>query len=345
MEYRKLGETGLEVSACCLGTMTFGQQCTEAQSHALLDRAADAGVNLIDAAEMYPMPPIEETYGRTEEIAGSWLARRGGRDKIVLASKVSGRSDRTWMRAGGRPVDLSRAQILEAVDSSLKRLRTDYIDLYQVHWPDRSVSQFGSNPTIFHPVSGPEVPIEETLRALDEVVRSGKVRFLGLSNETAWGTMTYLAASRREGLARPHAIQNAVNRTFEVNLAEVALREKVPLLAYSPLAQGYLTGKYAGGALPPGARKTLFDRMQRYEKPGADIAISAYLALAADLGLDPAQMAIRFVDTRPFVGSTIIGVTTMAQLESDLATFTLPWSQEIEKRIDAIHLLHGNPCP
>ncbi len=348
MRKKKLGRTGLEVSACCLGTMTFGEQVSEADTHRLLDRVVDAGVDFLDAAEMYPIPPKAETQGRTEAFIGSWMRARGNRDRLVIATKVAGRSEQRWLRANGGGTELSRAQIREAVEGSLKRLGTDVIDLYQVHWPDRTVSQWGSNPTIFRQRSGPEIAIEETLGALAELVREGKIRFIGLSNESAWGTMRYLAASAANGAPRVQSIQNAyslVNRTFEVNLAEIALREDVPLLAYSPLAQGFLTGKYRHGALPAGSRKALFDRQQRYEKPGAAAAFDAYCRLAAELGLDPAQMALRFVDTRPFVGSTIIGVTTMQQLETDLAAFDLAWTPEIEERVDAIHLVRGNPCP
>jgi aryl-alcohol dehydrogenase-like predicted oxidoreductase len=348
MRKKRLGRTGLEVSACCLGTMTFGEQVSEADTHRLLDRALDAGVDFLDAAEMYPIPPKAETQGRTEAFLGSWLRARKNRDRLVIATKVSGRGDSRWLRSDGAGTELSRGQIREAVEASLTRLGTDWIDLYQVHWPDRTVSQWGSNPTIFRERSGPEIAIEETLGALAELVREGKIRFVGLSNESAWGTMRYLAASEANGAPRVQSIQNAyslVNRTFEVNLAEVALREDVPLLAYSPLAQGFLSGKYRHGALPAGSRKALFNRQQRYEKPGAAQAFDAYCDLAAELGLDPAQMALRFVDTRPFVGSTIIGVTTMQQLETDLAAFDLAWTPEIEERIDAIHMLRGNPCP
>jgi aryl-alcohol dehydrogenase-like predicted oxidoreductase len=348
MEYRPLGRTGLRVSALCLGTMTWGEQNSEAEGHAQMDYAFERGINFLDTAELYAIPPRPETQGSTERIIGSWLKARGRRDDVILATKVVGRSQNTWFRTDGSPSELSRAQIVEAVDRSLERLRTDYIDLYQIHWPDRSVSQWGSVPTIFKPASGPEHPIEETLRALDDLVRAGKIRHVGVSNESPWGVMTYLKHAETQGLPRIASIQNAyglLNRTFEGGLAEIALREDVGLLPYSVLGQGYLTGKYEGGALPPGARKTLFDRMQRYETPGAAPAIAAYLDLARGWGLDPAQMAVAFATSRPFTTSTIIGATTVAQLKTNIDAADLAISPELEAEIDAIHLRHTNPCP
>ncbi|MCG6122760.1 MAG: aldo/keto reductase [Microvirga sp.] len=348
MEYRPLGRTGLTVSAICLGTMTYGEQNTEAEGHAQMDFALDRGINFFDTAELYAIPPKAETQGATERIIGSWFSARGARDKVILATKVVGRSVNTWFRDDGSPAELSRAQIHEAVEKSLKRLRTDYIDLYQIHWPDRPVSAFGSNATIFRKCEGPEHPIETTLDVLAELVKAGKIRHYGLSNESAWGTMRYVHHAEVSGAPRPQSIQNAyslANRTFEINLAEVALREDVGLLAYSPLAQGYLTGKYADGAVPPGSRKALFNRLQRYEKPGADEAFAKYVALAREFGLDPAQMALAFVNSRPFVTSNIIGATTLAQLETNVASIEVAITPELEARIDAIHLEHCNPCP
>lgn len=348
MHYRPLGRTGLEVSALCLGTMTFGEQNSEAEGHAQLDYARERGVNFIDTAELYPIPPKAQTQGETERIVGTWMKARRNRADVILATKVVGRSQNTWFRDDGSPAELSRAQILEAVDKSLARLQTDWIDLYQIHWPDRAVSQFGANPIVYKPTSGPEHPIEETLAVMDELVKAGKVRHIGLSNESAWGTMTFLKHAEAKGLPRVASLQNAyslVNRTFEGGLAEIARREDVGLLAYSPLAQGYLTGKYEGGARPPGARRTLFDRMQRYETPGAPAAISAYVALAREWGLDPAQMALAFAASRSFTTSVIIGATTMAQLETNIDAMDVAIPPELEARIDAIHLRHTNPCP
>jgi aryl-alcohol dehydrogenase-like predicted oxidoreductase len=348
MQYRKLGRTGLDVSLICLGTMTWGEQNTEAEGHEQMDYALDQGVNFWDTAEMYAIPPKRETQGATERIIGSWFQSRGKRDKVILASKVAGRSDFDWLRDGGVKARPNRAQINEAIDKSLKRLRTDYIDLYQVHWPDRPIT-WGGNPTVYQDLkSEDDVAIEETLSALNALVKAGKVRHIGLSNESAWGTMSYLKLSEFKGLARVASVQNAynlINRTAETALAEVFMREEVGLLAFSPLAQGYLTGKYLNGALPPGTRKTLFNRGQRYEKPGADIAIQAYVDLAKEVGLDPAQMALAFVNTRPFLGSNIIGATTMAQLKTNIASIDVPMTAELEARINAIHQLHMNPAP
>jgi aryl-alcohol dehydrogenase-like predicted oxidoreductase len=348
MKYRKLGRTGLDVSLICLGTMTWGQQNTEAEGHAQMDFALDRGVSFWDTAEMYSIPPRRETQGSTERIIGSWFASRGRRDKVILASKVSGRSDFDWLREGGLKARPNKAQIAGALEGSLKRLRTDYLDLYQVHWPDRPIP-WGSNPTVYeHLPSDGDVPILETLEALADLVKAGKVRHIGLSNESAWGTMTYLKESETKGLPRIASVQNAyslINRTNETAMAEVCLREDVGLLPYSPLAQGFLTGKYLDGARPAGARRTLFDRAQRYEKPGAETAIRAYVALAREFGLDPAQMALAFVNSRPFVAANIIGATTMAQLESNVASVDVEITPELERRINAIHQVHMNPAP
>ncbi|HOV03185.1 MAG TPA: aldo/keto reductase [Kaistiaceae bacterium] len=348
MQYRQLGTTDLRVSEITLGTMTFGEQNTEAEGHEQMDRALDAGINILDAAELYPIAPRRETQGRTEEIIGTWMKARRNRDRVVIATKVIGRSTMDWFRDDGARGELSRPQILEAVDKNLRRLQTDYIDLYQVHWPDRAVPTFGSNPTVYKVEPAPEIAIEETLDVLGELVKSGKVRHVGISNESPWGTMRYLRHHERSGAPRIQSIQNAynlVNRTFEVGLAEFCTRETVSLLAYSPLGQGFLTGKYRNGARPAGARKTLFDRLQRYEKPGTDAAVEKYCALAAELGVSPSVLAIAFVLSRPFVTSTIIGATSMAQLEEDLSALDFAITPEIEERIDAIHQIHSNPAP
>jgi aryl-alcohol dehydrogenase-like predicted oxidoreductase len=346
MQYRELGRSGLQASALCLGTMTFGEQNTEAEGHEQMDSAVHHGINIFDASEIYPIPPKPETQGRTESIIGTWLASRHNRDKVVIATKAAGRGKMTWLRKAKSPTRQSDAQLTEAIEASLLRLKTDYIDLYQLHWPDRPMRLFeGLDYVHFEAESH---PIHEILRVLEKFVREGKVRFVGLSNETPWGVMTFLRAAEQHGLPRIVSIQNAynlVNRSFETGLAEIFYREQVSLLAYSPLGQGYLSGKYEGGALPPGSRKTLFDRLGRYEKANGPKAISTYVALARKHGLDPAQMAIAFALSRPFVTSVIIGATTMQQLKTDIAGADLSLSDAVLADIEQIHLDYPNPCP
>ncbi len=346
MDYRELGRTGVKVSRLCLGTMTFGEQNSEAEGHAQMDYAFDRGINMFDAAEIYPVPPKPETQGRSEAIIGTWLAARKRRDKVMIATKVAGRGKMTWVRKDRSPTRHSPAQIMEAVEASLKRLKTDYIDLYQLHWPDRPMRIFEGHDYLH--LEGDSHPIHEILGMLGRLVAGGKVRFVGLSNETPWGVMTFLKASEQHGLPRPVSIQNAynlVNRSFETGLSEIFYREQMSLLAYSPLGQGYLSGKYEGGALPPGSRKTLFNRLGRYEKGNGPKAISTHAALARKHGLDPAQMAIAFSVSRPFVTSAIIGATTMDQLKTDIAAADLKLSPAVLEDIEQIHLDYPNPCP
>ena len=346
MEYRKLGRTGLDVSAICLGTMTWGQQNSETEAHEQMDYAVAQGVNFFDCAELYPIPPKRETQGRTEEYIGGWFADRNNRDKIVLATKVNGRSKSDWFRNNGSGCRLAPAQIREAVEKSLARLRTDYIDLYQLHWPDRPMRLFGGleyehNDEEFH-------PMEETLGVLAELIEEGKLRHVGISNETAWGTMRFLEAAKENGLPRVVSIQNAynlLNRAFEVDLSEIAYREHVGLLAYSPLGQGTLTGKYRNGQVPPDSRKGLFDRIARYESSQGLEATEAYVALAEKYELNPAQMAIQFVTMQPFVTASVIGATTMEQLKTDIGSTAVELSEDVLKGIEEIHRTYCNPCP
>ena len=348
MELRELGRTGQKVSSLCLGTMTFGEQNTEAQGHEQMDYALAHGINFFDTSEMYAVPPKPETQGSTERIIGTWFKARGNRNRIILATKAAGRSPMTWLRDNAAMTDQSPAQLREAVDKSLKRLQTDYIDLYQLHWPDRPIAMFGASGTMYKDM-GPEItPIDEILGALDQMVKAGKIRWIGLSNESAWGTMKFLHHASAKDLPRVQSIQNAyhlLNRTFELGLAEIAHREKVGLLAYSPLAQGYLTGKYQNGALPEGARKTLFNRLQRYEKPETAPALTRYLDVAKKFGIDPSHLAIQFCTTRSFVTSTIIGATTMEQLKTDIASINLRWTDELEAAVNAGHHAQPNPAP
>ncbi len=347
MQYRPLGNSGLQVSAICLGTMTWGQQNSEAEAFEQLDYALDQGVNFIDTAEMYPVPPRAETQGRTEAYIGNWLASRGCREKVVLATKVTGRGDNNTgldhVRDGPR---LNRAQIFRAIDDSLTRLRTDYVDLYQVHWPERDANYFGKLDYVHGSDDG--VDIHETLAALSQLVADGKVRHIGLSNETPWGVMRYRQLAAEHGLASVVSIQNPynlLNRTFETGLAEMAIREQVPLLAYSPLAFGVLSGKYLNGQKPAGARLTLFERFVRYQGARSAAATAEYVALARQWGLDPAAMALAFVTAQPFVASNIIGATTMAQLQANLASIELTLSEELVAAINRIHQHNPNPAP
>ncbi|MGO9429078.1 aldo/keto reductase [Rhodoblastus sp.] len=348
MEFRKLGRTDLSVSAICLGTMTFGQQTSEAEAFAQMDYAVAQGINFFDTAELYSIPPRAETYGATEKIIGAWLKSRGRRDDLVLATKVAGRSTMHWLRPGAARARLDAKNIFHAVEGSLKRLGIDCIDLYQLHWPDRPMDLFDGLSNEYHDRGEPDgVTFEETLGALADLVQQGKIRHFGLSNETAWGVAQFLRAAEAGAGPRPVSIQNAyhlINRQFEIGLAEFAMREQLGLLAYSPLAQGYLTGKYLHGARPAGARSTLFDRGQRYQKPGVDEAIEDYHSLAREFSLDPVHLALAFVTSRPFVTANIIGATTLDQLKIILAA-PKTLAPELEKRIDAIHQVRGNPAP
>lgn len=350
MQKRRIGRTDLLVSKICLGTMTWGQQNTEADGHAQMDFALDRGVNFLDTAEMYSIPPKAETQGSTERIIGSWLKARGTRDRVIIASKVAGRTAFDWLR-GGRPSRLVRADIFDAIDKSLKRLGTDYIDLYQIHWPERN-GPWGFNPMRVGdwppPRHADETPIAETLAVFDELMKQGKIRHLGLSNESAWGVMRFIFESEKGVGPRVASLQNSynlVNRTFEVNLAEVCDREGVSLLPYSPLGQGYLTGKYDHGARPAGARSTLFNRGQRYETPNAAEVLLEYNTLARSFGMEPALFAGAFVVSRPFVAASIIGATTIAQLDLALQAAEIDFTDEMLKAVDAIHQRTGNPCP
>lgn len=345
MQMRKLGRTDLEVSLICLGTMTWGQQNNEAEAFEQLDYATTNGINFIDAAEMYPVPPRKETQGATESCLGNWLHQRGRRDDLIIASKVAGPGNGLdYLRDGPR---LTRPHIRAAVESSLQRLKTDYIDLYQVHWPDRNTNFFGKL-GYQHNADEQATPIEETLEVLAELVQEGKIRHIGLSNETPWGTMRYLQLAEQHGWPRPVSIQNPynlLNRSFEVGGAEIAHREHVGLLAYSPLAFGVLSGKYLGGQKPDGARLTLFERFQRYNGERADAATRAYAELAAQHGLSLTQLALAYVNSRSFLTSNIIGATTMAQLQENVASAEVTLSDDVLQAIEDLHAEFTYPCP
>ncbi len=343
MKYNSLGKSDLKVSEFALGTMTFGEQNTLADACAQLDYAVAQGVNFIDTAEMYPVPGKAETQGRTEEYVGHWLKTKQ-RDKIIVATKVAGPSRGFgWIRGG--PAALDCANITAAINASLKRLHTDYVDLFQLHWPDRNVPMFGK--IDYDPkLEKTTVSIEEQLNVLTELVRSGKVRHIGISNETAWGVAEFLKVAERLGLQRIVSIQNPynlINRAFEIGLHEMCYREQIGLLAYSPLAFGLLSGKYLKDPQALG-RMTLFPAFgQRYHKPNVTAAVAEYARLAQAHGLSPAAMALAFVRSRPFVASSIVGATTMPQLQENLQRIEL--DAEVFKEIEAIHLRYFNPAP
>lgn len=346
MEYRRLGRSDISVSAIGLGTMTFGRQNDEKEAFELMDAAVDAGVNFFDAAESYPAPVAQDPQGATEEYIGAWLKARGVRDKIVLATKACGPCPGLPNLRQG-PYRLDRGNIEAALDGSLKRLGTDHVDLYQLHWPDRKIGLFGSRDGAPGKDDG-SVPPEETLAVLDDMIKAGKVRHVGISNETAWGAMTFVHKAETSALPRLVSIQNAynlLNRTFEEGLHEIAMREDLGLIAYAPMAAGTLSGKYLNGALPKGSRIQVFGGLSRYQRPRAEPAVAAYVALARAHGLDPAQMALAFVRTRPFVTSALAGATTRAQLTVDLASRDLVLPDEVSEGIDAIHEHNPNPCP
>lgn len=345
MQTNPLGSTDICVPSICLGTMTWGEQNTQEEAFAQMDYALDQGVNFFDTAEMYPVPPRPETQGSTETIIGNWLQARGHREQIILASKIVGPAD--WMshvRGGSRH---TKAHIDQAISGSLQRLQTDYIDLYQLHWPDRNTNFFGEL-GYQHDADEDATPIQETLEALAPHVAAGRIRAIGLSNETPWGTMQFIHLADKLGLPRVASVQNPynlLNRTYEIGLAEIAHREHVGLLAYSPMAFGALSGKYLDGARPEGARITLFKRFSRYVGPIAEQATSEYVQLAQQHGLDPAQMALAFVNQQPFLTSNIIGATSLAQLKTNIASAELTLSDEVRQGIEKIHQRISNPCP
>ncbi|ELO1812522.1 NADP(H)-dependent aldo-keto reductase [Vibrio fluvialis] len=344
MQYTKLPHSSLEISKLCLGTMTFGEQNTQAEAFSQLDYALERGINFIDTAEMYPVPPKAETQGKTEEFIGNWLEKSGKREKVVLATKVAGPRNVPYIREN---MALDHRHIHQAIDDSLSRLKTDYIDLYQLHWPQRQTNTFGQL-NYPYPDQQEEVTLIETLEALSDLVRMGKVRYIGVSNETPWGLMTYLRLAEKHDLPRMVSIQNPynlLNRSFEVGLSEISHYEGVKLLAYSPMAFGVLSGKYLNGARPTGARCSLFERFQRYFTPQGLKATEAYVNLAREFGLDPAQMALAFVNQRPFVASNIIGATNLQQLKSNIDSRELELSEELLFKIQEIGTLYSNPCP
>ncbi len=349
MKYRKLGTTSLDVSVICLGTMTWGEQNNQSEAFEQMDYAFEKGINFFDTAELYAVMPRKETYGKTEEIIGNWFQKTGKRENIVLASKIASKSTGLeWIREGKEKLGFDKKNMFAAVDASLKRLKTDYIDLYQLHWPERKGPIFGKLDFDYDSKDLDWSPIEEVLENLNDIIKVGKIRYIGLSNETPWGVMKFLQKTKENNLPRMMSIQNAyslVNRVFDIANSEVSIRENCGLLAYSPLAGGRLSGKYLNGALPKNVRYTLWpSRFSRHATKRGDNAIAKYLQLAKKHNIPIAKMANAFVNDRPFVTSNIIGATSMDQLRENIDSINLTLSEDILESIQKIHSGDPNPC-
>ena len=344
MKYTTLPNTNIKISKICLGTMTWGNQNTEAEAHAQLDYAFDNGINFFDTAELYPVPAEAKTSGRTSEIIGTWLQKTRNRDKVILASKIAGGGDYT---AHIRTTGFVKG-IKDAVNNELKRLQTDYIDLFQLHWPERETNMFGVRDYTHNPNDSWQDNFNEVLHVLDDVIKEGKIRHVGLSNEKAWGTMRYLEESKTHDLPRMITIQNAyslLNRVFEGDMAEIAMRENIKLLAYSPMAFGVLSGKYIKGIAADNSRLKLFPRFARYSSEQATEATKHYLQLAEANNMSLARMSLAFVNQRPFVASNIIGATSLEQLKENIDSIHVELNDELIKEINAIHAAIPNPAP
>ena len=345
MNYKKLGNTDIDVSTICLGTMTWGEQNTQEEGFEQMNYALEQGVNFWDTAELYAIPPKKNTYGKTEEVIGNWFQESKKRDKVILATKVSG-PGLNWIRGGGNQYD--EENLNKAVDESLKRLKTDYIDLYQLHWPERTSNFFGKL-GYQHDDKEDWNKFEDILYSLDQIIKSGKIRYVGLSNETAWGLSKFLEISKIKSLPRMLSVQNPyslLNRTYEIGLAEISIREKSGLLAYSPLAFGYLTGKYRNKKLPENSRMKLFgEKFVRYKTENGQLAIEKYYEIAKKYRLDFAQMSLKFCEAQPFVTSVIIGATTMDQLKINIESVNVNLEESVIKDINEVQKIYPNPCP
>lgn len=345
MKYTTLPKTNIKVSKICLGTMTWGNQNTQDEGFAQMDLALDKGINFFDTAELYPVPAEQKTYAETERIIGNWFEKTGNRDKIVLASKIAGTGDYTaHIRTNG----FSKEALNDAVNQSLKRLKTDYIDLYQLHWPERDTNTFGIRDYKHNPNDKWDDNFNEILHSLDEIIKSGKIRHVGISNEKAWGTMRYLEESKAHSLPRIRTIQNAyslLNRVFEGDMAEISIRENIGLLAYSPMAFGVLSGKYVKGTAGENARLKLFPRFARYSSAQSTEATKRYLKIAEDNHISLAQMALAFVTQQPFVTSNIIGATSLEQLKENIDSINITLNENVLKAINDIHAEIPNPAP
>ncbi len=345
MKFKKLGNTDLDVSLICLGTMTWGSQNSEKDAFEQMDYSISQGVNFIDTAEIYSVPPNSDTYGKTEIMIGNWFKKKRNRDKIILASKVAGPGC-DWIRGGGN--NFNKKKIGEAIEGSLKRLKTDYIDLYQLHWPERSTNYFGKRDFTYNNKEGEWNSFEDILEALSIYIKSGKIRYIGMSNETPYGLSRYLEISKNKGLPRMMSVQNPyslVNRTYEIGMSEISIRQKCGLLVYYPLAAGGLSGKYRNGKIPKNSRMALYDGWKRFLNPLAMKAYDEYHKLAKDFNLTMVQLAQSFVNSRPFVTSNIIGATTMDQLKENLDSVNINFTDEMMERVDKIHNENPNPSP
>ena len=346
MNFKKLGNTDLKVSTICLGTMTWGEQNNQKEAFEQMNYALDSGINFFDTAEIYPSPCFEKTYGSTEKIIGNWFKEKKNREQVILASKISG-PGLSWVRNGGP--QYSEQNIKKAIEDSLKRLQTDYIDLYQLHWPERKTNFFGRLNYKHQEKEDSWNDFEKILIILEKFIKQGKIRHIGLSNETSWGLSKFLEVSKLKTLPKMMSVQNPYNllcRTYEIGLAEISIREKSGLLAYSPLAGGFLTGKYRNNNLPENSRQKLFaDYYTRYNKPNTSIVIEKYFDIAKKFNLDFAQMSIKFCEIQKFLTSVIIGATSMEQLKIDIESVNVNLSEEIIKKINDLQLKYPNPCP
>ena len=345
MKYKKLGTTDLDVSLICLGTMTWGTQNSEKDAFEQMDYSVSKGINFFDTAELYSVPRNAESYGKTEKMIGNWFEKRKNREKIILASKVAGpRCD--WIRNGKN--NYNEKNLGEAIDESLKRLKTDYIDLYQLHWPERSTNCFGIREFYISEEEKEWNSFESILQALDKYIKSGKIRHIGISNETPYGLSKYLELSKSKNLPRVMSVQNPyslVNRTYEIGMSEISIRDRCGLLVYYPLAAGALSGKYRGGQMPKNSRMALFKGWERMINPLAMKAYDEYYKLAKDNNMTMVQLAQSFVNSRPFVTSNIIGATTMEQLKENIESINIELTDEIMKKINLIHNNNPNPSP
>ena len=345
MKFKKLGNTNLDVSLICLGTMTWGTQNSEKDAFEQMDYSLDQGINFFDTAELYSVPPTAESYGKTEVMIGNWFEKRKNREKIILASKIAG-PGLDWIRSGKNSFD--EKGIGEAIDGSLKRLKTDYIDLYQLHWPERSTNTFGRREYSINKDEKDWSSFESVLQALEKFIKKGKIRYIGMSNETPYGLSKYLEISKNKNLPRMMSVQNPyslVNRTYEIGMSEISIREKCGLLVYYPLASGALSGKYRGGKMPKNARMTLFKGWERMINPLAMKAYDEYHKLAKENNVTMVQLAQAFVNSRPFVTSNIIGATTMEQLKENIDSINIKLTEEMLEKINIIHNNNPNPAP